>query len=69
MNNEEKICVVVNNRANYARIKSLLIEIDKIKKFDLNILLGASAILTRFGNVDKIIKSDGLKSVERYILL
>ena len=58
---KKKICVVVNNRANYARIKSLLIEITKIKKFDLNILLGASAILTRFGNVDKIIKSDGLK--------
>ena len=28
---KKKICVVINNRANYARIKSVLIEIKKIK--------------------------------------
>ena len=35
---KRKICVVINNRANYARIKSVLIEIKKNKKLDLQIV-------------------------------
>ena len=30
---KKKICVVINNRANYARIKSVLIAIKKNDKF------------------------------------
>ena len=53
---KKKICVAINNRANYARVKSLLTEIKKNKKFELKILLGASAILSRFGELDRILK-------------
>ena len=58
---KRKICVVINNRANYARIKSVLIEIKKNKKLDLQIVLGSSAILQRYGEVSDIIKRDGFK--------
>jgi len=58
---KRKICVVINNRANYARIKSVLIEIKKNKKLELQIVLGSSAILQRYGEVSDIIKRDGFK--------
>ena len=58
---KRKICVVINNRANYARIKSALIEIKKNKKLELQIVLGSSAILQRYGEVSDIIKRDGFK--------
>lgn len=59
--NKKKICVVVNSRANYARIKSLLIEIKKSKKLELQLILGASALIERFGGIDKQILRDGFK--------
>ncbi len=65
MKNKKKICVAINNRANYARIKSLLIEIKKNKNFELRILLGASAILSRFGELDNILKKDGFNKFEK----
>ena len=58
---KRKICVVINNRANYARIKSALIAIKKNKKLELQIVLGSSAILYRYGAVSEVIKKDGFK--------
>ena len=58
---KRKICVVINNRANYARIKSVLIAIKKNNKLELQIVLGSSAVLTRYGAVSDIIKKDGFK--------
>ena len=60
-NRIKKICVVVNSRANYARVKSLLTEINKNKKLKLILVLGASATLYRFGEVHKIIRKDRFK--------
>ena len=65
MKNKKKICVAINNRANYARIKSLLEEIKKDKNFELSIILGASAILSRFGELDNILKKDGFNKFEK----
>ena len=65
MKNKKKICVVINNRANYARIKSFLLVATKSKKIKLDIILGASSVLERFGNVSKIIENDGLKVSSR----
>ncbi len=65
MKNKIKICIVINNRANYARVKSLLYEIKKSKNFELKILLGASAVLSRFGELDKILKKDGFNKLEK----
>ena len=59
LNNKiKRICVVVNSRDNYARVKSLLTEIIKNKKLKLILVLGASATLYRFGEVHKVIRKD-----------
>ncbi len=58
-----RICVVVNGRANYGRIKSVLQAIKDHPKLELNLVLGASALLFRFGNVVDVIKNDGFEPV------
>ena len=65
MKYKKKICVSINNRANYARIKTLLNEIKKNKNFELQILLGASAILSRFGQLDHILRKDGFYNFKK----
>jgi len=58
---KKKICVVVNSRANYARIKSVLTAIKNSKKLDLQLILGASSLIDRFGNIYENILNDGFK--------
>ena len=54
-----KICVVVNSRANYGRIKSVLKAVQAHPDLELQLIVGASALLYRFGNVRQIIEADG----------
>ncbi len=54
-----KICVVVNSRANYGRIKSVLAAVQRHPELELQLVLGASALLHRFGNVRHVIEQDG----------
>ena len=56
-----KVCVVVNSRANYGRIKSVLRAIQAHPGLELQLIVGASALLYRFGNVREIIETDGFK--------
>ncbi len=58
---KKKICVIINNRANYARIKSVLTAIQNHKKLQLQLILESSAILPRYGQVDKTIRKEGFK--------
>ena len=58
---KKKICVIINNRANYARIKSVLTAIQNHKKLQLQLILESSAILARYGQVDKTIRKEGFK--------
>ena len=59
MTERKKICVVVNSRANYGRIKSVLQAIKQHKKLELQLIVGASALLSRYGSVDDFIRNDG----------
>ena len=53
-----KICVVVASRTNYGRVKSVLQAIQTHPKLELQLIVGASTLLYRFGNaVDIIILS------------
>jgi len=54
-----RICIVVNSRANYGRIKSVLKAVNDRPDLELQIIVGASALLHRFGEVHEIIKADG----------
>lgn len=56
-----KVCVVVNSRANYGRIKSVMTAIQEHPELDLQLLVGASALLHRFGSVIDMIRQDGFE--------
>ena len=56
-----KICVVVFSRANYGRIKSFLRAAQSHTNLELQIIVGASALLYRFGEVIKVIRADGFE--------
>lgn len=69
MKNRRKICVVINNRANYGRIKSVLKYIKKNQKLDLKLIVGSSALLPKFGSADKVIQKDGFKIYKKTYFL
>lgn len=58
---KKKICFVIYNRSNYARLKPILETIKKSKKFELKIILTSSSILFKYGDLRKIIIKDGFK--------
>lgn len=58
---KRKICVVIHNRANYGRIKSVMRAINDHSKLELQLIVGSSALLHRFGSVIDIIRRDGFK--------
>ncbi len=58
---KKKICIVIHSRANYGSIKSVLKSIKKSKKLTLQIIVGGSALLDRFGSVVDLIKKDKFK--------
>ncbi|MDA0891550.1 MAG: UDP-N-acetylglucosamine 2-epimerase [Proteobacteria bacterium] len=55
----KKICVVVASRANYGRIKSVLTAINEHPDLELQLVVGASALLYRFGRAIDVIRADG----------
>ena len=57
----KKICIFLGSRANYSSIKSVKVEIKKKKNLKLQIILGASAILNKYGELEKLIKKDGFR--------
>ena len=58
-NRRRKVCVLVNSRANYGRVKSVMRAVKDHADLELQLVLGASALLQRFGNVREVIESDG----------
>jgi len=58
---QRKVCVVVNSRANYGRIKSFLRAAADHPGLDLQLVVGASALLYRFGSAIDIIRADGFE--------
>ena len=59
--NKRRVCVVVNSRANYGRIKSFMKEAKKSDKLELQLIVGASALLYRFGSAIDVIRKDGFE--------
>jgi UDP-hydrolysing UDP-N-acetyl-D-glucosamine 2-epimerase len=65
----KKIAVVITNRANFARIKSFLIEAKKSKKIDLKIILCGSALTHNYGNLERELIKNKLKVSEKSFFL
>ncbi|WP_261842360.1 UDP-N-acetylglucosamine 2-epimerase [Aliamphritea ceti] len=57
----KKVCVVVASRANYGRIKSVLSAIQAHPDLQLQLIVSASALLYRFGQVVDVIEADGFE--------
>jgi len=55
----KRICVVITARPSYSRVKSVLEEIVKNPNLELSLIVTASALLDRYGNVSNEIVSDG----------
>jgi UDP-hydrolysing UDP-N-acetyl-D-glucosamine 2-epimerase len=60
------VCVVINNRANYGRIKSALRAIRSHPALELQIIVGSSALLDRYGDAWQVIEKDGFSINARF---
>ncbi len=64
-----KVCVVVGSRANYSSIKSAMRAIRAHPELQLQLVVGASALLDRYGTVLDLIETDGFEPDERVFML
>ena len=55
------VCVIIGSRANYGSIKSAMRAIAAHPDLRLQLVVGASALLDRFGSVVDVIEADGFK--------
>lgn len=65
----KKVCVVVGSRANYSSIKSALQAMETREDIQLSIVIAASALLDRFGDITEIVRKDGFEISDRVHLL
>jgi UDP-hydrolysing UDP-N-acetyl-D-glucosamine 2-epimerase len=56
-----KVCVVINSRANYGRIKSFLTAASTHPQLAVQLIVGASALLYRYGSAIDVIRRDGFE--------
>jgi UDP-hydrolysing UDP-N-acetyl-D-glucosamine 2-epimerase len=64
-----KICVVVGSRANYSSIKSAMRAIAAHPELELQVVVGAAAVLDRYGAVADLIARDGFQPAARIHML
>jgi UDP-hydrolysing UDP-N-acetyl-D-glucosamine 2-epimerase len=64
-----KVCVVVGSRANYGSIKTAMRAIKAHPSLELQVVVGASALLDRYGGLVDVIENDGFKAAARVYML
>lgn len=64
-----KVAVVVTNRASYARIKSALVAIRDHGELDLQLIVGASLLLEKYGKAVNVMLQDGFEITERVYMI
>ena len=64
-----KVCVVVGSRANYSSIKSVMGAVQHHPGLRLQLVVGASALLDRYGTVLDLIESDGFVPDKKVFML
>lgn len=62
---KRKICVVVASRANYGRVKYVMKAIQDHPDLELQLVVGASVLLDRFGNALRVIENDGFTPLRK----
>ncbi|MDQ3822051.1 MAG: UDP-N-acetylglucosamine 2-epimerase [Actinomycetota bacterium] len=63
------VCVVVGSRANYSSIKSAMRAVEAHPDLRLQLVVGASALLDRYGTVLEVIEADGFVPDEKVFML
>lgn len=58
---KRRVCVVVTARPSYARVKSVLEAVDRHPGLELQLVVGASALLERYGPAVEVIRADGFE--------
>lgn len=58
-----KVCVVVHSRANYGRVKTAMQAILDHDDLELQLVVGSSALLHRFGSAIDVMRRDGFKEI------
>lgn len=61
LNSKIKVCVVVASRANYGRVKYVLKALQNSDVIELQLIVGASTLLDRYGKAINIIRKDGFE--------
>jgi UDP-hydrolysing UDP-N-acetyl-D-glucosamine 2-epimerase len=64
-----KVCVFIGSRANYSSIKSVMRAVKQHPDLTLQLIVGASALLDRFGSVVDVIEADGFKPDARVTMI
>ena len=64
-----RICVVVGSRANYGSIKTAMRAIREHPALELQLVVGASALLDRYGSAVSLIEKDGFTPAARIHML
>lgn len=62
---KRKICFVITNRIHYTRNKLLLNEIKKRADFELQLIVGGSALLSKYESMVPLLTQDGFKINEK----
>lgn len=66
---KRKVCVVIGSRANYSSIKSAMSAIAAHPELELQVVVGASALLERYGTAVNLIEADGFEVAARLFML
>jgi UDP-hydrolysing UDP-N-acetyl-D-glucosamine 2-epimerase len=62
---KRRICIFIGSRANYSSIKSAMSAIARHARLELQVIVGASAVLDRYGAVVDLIEKDGFETAAR----
>ena len=60
----KKICVFIGSRANYSSLIPIINYIKKSRKLKLQIMVGASAILEKYGDIRELLNKNGHKNYD-----
>lgn len=69
MSHPRKVCVFIGSRANYSSIKSVMRAVHEHPALRLQLVVGASALLDRFGSVVDVIEADGFTPDARVTMI
>ncbi|MBI4263987.1 MAG: UDP-N-acetylglucosamine 2-epimerase (hydrolyzing) [Acidobacteria bacterium] len=64
-----KVCIFIGSRANYSSIKSVMRAVSVHPDLRLQLIVGASALLDRFGSVVDVIEDDGFTPDARVTMI